>query len=206
MTNQSLWFFKRRFSAQAQERNYTLNPFEERTLPYLYGRVLDLGYGLGNLALTAARRGCIVHAVDGSPTTIENLNRIAERSRLPVTTGLADLSRYDLEEQYDCVVAIDLLMVFPRLLAAQWLENIRQAVHPGGTALVNVLIEGTTYLDMFEAGQYCLFGERELTETFDDWVTFHSRIDQFPAPGSTIKRISTVIAGKRPRGRELLHS
>ena len=45
----------------------------------------------------------------------------------------------------------------PRALA-----RLREAVRPGGVAALNVLIEGTTYMGMFDPDAYCLFGRDEL--------------------------------------------
>jgi tellurite methyltransferase len=53
----SVGFFARQFERQIAAADYALNPFETCTLPHLRGRVLDLGCGLGNLSLAAARAG-----------------------------------------------------------------------------------------------------------------------------------------------------
>ena len=57
-----------------------------------------------------------------------------------------------------------------------------------------MLIEGTTYLDMFEPDSYYLFGHDELQERFVGWELLESRYDNFKAPGSTVKAFATVIA------------
>ena len=64
----------------------------------------------------------------------------------------------------------------------------------GGRAIVNVLTEGTTYLGMFEAGNYYLFGRMELEERFNGWRILLSRHDSFDAPGNTTKEFSTIVA------------
>lgn len=64
--NQSVVFFDEQFQLQLREADLKLNPFEELTLPYLAGEVLDYGCGLGNLTLAAARRGCRVDALAAS--------------------------------------------------------------------------------------------------------------------------------------------
>jgi hypothetical protein len=61
---------------------------------------------------------------------------------------------------------------------------------------VNVLIEGTTYMDMFTSGEYYLFGREELIDSFAGWAIDLARYDDFPAPGNTLKVFSTVIARK----------
>lgn len=197
MTNRSIAFFDRQFGIQAQQHSYALNPFEKMALPHLFGQVLDLGCGLGNLSVDAARGGCVVHALDAASVGMEDLRRRAQSLSLPITVELADLARYRIKESYDCIVAIGLLMFFPSHTARERLNDIRDAVKPGGIAAINVLIEGTTYLDMFEPNHYYLFRESELTQHFDGWEIVESRTDSFPAPSATVKRFATVIA-RRP--------
>ncbi len=50
---------------------------------------------------------------------------------------------------------------------------------------MNVLIEGTTYMDMFTPGEYYLFRRKELVDHFADWMVEVARYDNFPAPGNT---------------------
>jgi tellurite methyltransferase len=70
-------------------------------------------------------------------------------------------------------------------------------VRPGGWAAVNVLIEGTTFMDMFDPAGHNRFGEKELPEAFADWVTEYSRFKSFAAPQDTAKRFCTTVA-RRP--------
>ena len=198
MTNRSIAFFDSQFCTQAQQQSYALNPFEIMALPYLSGRVLDLGCGLGNLSVEAARHGCVVHALDAAPAGVKDLRRRAQSLALPITAELANLAQYRIKETYDCIVSIGLLMFFPPRFAKERLGDISNAVKAGGIAVINTLIEGTTYLNMFESNHYYLFRETELELHFKDWEIVESRIDSFPAPSATVKRFSTVIA-RRPK-------
>lgn len=65
--NQSVEFFDSQFRRQIRDHNYVLNPFETLALDHLMGTVLNLGSGLGNLSLEAARRGHRVVAVVPAP-------------------------------------------------------------------------------------------------------------------------------------------
>ena len=76
------------------------------------------------------------------------------------------------------------------------LRDIQAHVRPGGRAIVNVLVEGTTYVDMFTPGECYVFGCEELIDSFADWVIDAARYDESPAPGNTLKVFSTVIAQK----------
>jgi tellurite methyltransferase len=196
-SNLSIEFFAKQFDRQIAEQQYQLNPFEQWTLPHLAGRVLELGCGLGNLSIEAARAGHEVTAIDACPDAVKDLDRRAQAEGLPIRTFEADLAEWRATEVYDTVVAIGLLMFFPCDDARAVLREIRRAVAPGGIAAVNVLVEGTTYMEMFDPHGHCLFRPDELEAVFADWKILLSSIDDFPAPGEKLKRFATVIA-QRP--------
>ena len=198
--NRSVEFFDRQFRAQRDAAALALNPFEEAALPHLAGAVLDFGCGMGNLAFAAARRGCTVTALDASPAAIAHVRARAAAERLPVTAHLADLSLYALDRDWDGVVAIGLLMFFPCARAFAVLDDLAAHVREGGVCAVNVLVEGTTYLDMFDPAGYCLFPPTRLAERFATWQVLHDDVRDFPATGGTVKRFATVVA-RRPHVR-----
>jgi len=192
----SVEFFETQFQRQVRDKEYALNPFETLALGYLTGSVLELGSGLGNLSLEAGRRGHRVVAVDASPTAIARINTDAHREGLQVQAIEADIGKWTIDQPYDTIVAIGLLMFFRREPALRLLRAIQEHVIPGGRAIVNVLIEGTTYMGMFDPANYSLFRRSELEEQFAGWVILSSRYETFPAPGQTRKEFSTVIAEK----------
>lgn len=194
LTNRSIEFFDTQFRRQIAAGELALNPFEQRALPHLRGRVLDLGCGLGNLAIAAARQGAQVLALDASTAAIEFLGERARREGLPIETQYADLAAYAPAGQHDCVVSIGMLMFLPCETAYALLARAQTAVVPGGTMILNVLIEGTTYLEMFDPGGHCLFSSQSIADAFADWRILDDRMEDFPAPGGTIKRFRTVIA------------
>lgn len=190
-------FFERQFARQVGAADYALNPFERAILPHLSGEVLDLGCGLGNLALAAAQAGCRVTALDASAVAIADLACRAHASGAAIEAHAADLRHYVPARDYDCVVSVGLLMFLACDLARPLLARMRAAVRPGGLAALNVLIEGTTYMEMFGTAAYCLFGRDELSEAFAGWQVLLSRHEDFPAPGGTVKRFHT-LAARRP--------
>lgn len=112
VSDASIRFFEAQFEQQLREADLRLNPFEQAALPYLHGRVLEYGCGLGNLAVAAACRGCSVLALDASHAAIEHLGQVARNSSLNIEAGEADLRTYELRGEFDSVVAIGLLMFF----------------------------------------------------------------------------------------------
>ena len=196
LINLSIEFFDAQFQRQVQDGDFTLNPFEGLALPYLRGQLLDLGSGLGNLTIEAARRGCSVLALDASPNAIERVRSVAAAEGLAIQVTLTDVTTYQITQDFDVIVSIGLLMFLERSRAQELLSDIQQHVRPGGCAIINVLIEGTTYLAMFEPTQYYLFGHSELQDSLAGWEILDSRYHNFEAPGQTVKMFTTVVARK----------
>jgi tellurite methyltransferase len=197
MPTESIRFFETQFQRQVDTGELALNPFERLALPHLEGEVLDLGCGLGNLALEAARAGCRVTALDGSPTGIARIREAAANQGLAMEAHEADLSHYAIDRDYDAIVAIGLLMFFPRARAEAMLADVIGHVKPGGVAVLNVLTEGTSFLGMFEPGHCHLFPVGAMRGAMPGWEVLVEARDSFPAPGDTVKVFDTVIA-RRP--------
>ena len=193
----SVEFFDRQFQRQIREHEFALNPFETAVLPHLHGRVLDFGCGLGNLAFEAAARGCSALALDASEAAIAHVRRRAAAEGAAVQGECADLRRYRIAEPFDAVVSIGLLMFFDCPAARAALGRLQAAVRPGGIAAINVLVEGTTYLEMFGPDPYCLFGRGELQADFAGWEVLYAEAARFEAPHGTVKAFETIVARRR---------
>lgn len=190
----SIDFFEQQFRQQAARGDFALSPFEEAVLPYLSGGVLELGCGLGNLAIAAAKKGCAVTALDASRTAVDRVNEAANRLGLPLAAYQVDLSTYAIDGDYDCLVAIGLLMFFAKERAHVLLADIVSHVKPGGIAALSVMTEGTTFVGALEAGNHYLFGENELSGPFKGWEILLSRHDEMTEPDNTVKKFHTVVA------------
>lgn len=188
-------FFDAQFRRQLQAGGTALNPFEQAALPFMRGKVLDYGCGLGNLARAAAEQGCTVLALDASKAAVAHLRLLATDRGLAIVAECAELRDHlPPPAAFDTVAAIGLLMFFDCATARRQLARLRMAVRPGGVAVVNVLVQGTTYMDMFDPRLHCLFGEDELRRAFDGWTLLHDAVQEFDAPRGLRKRFATVIA------------
>jgi tellurite methyltransferase len=195
--NQSISFFDTQFQKQIAGSDFPLNPFEKICLPFVRGYTLDLGCGMGNLSVEAARRGANVLAVDASAAAIERIRNTAFAENLAIDAVFADIGAYEIAGQFDTIVAIGLLMFFKREKAHALLADIQEHVVKDGIVIINVLTEGTTFMGMFEPNNYYLFGRRELEAQFKKWNILHSVHHSFDAPGNSKKEFSTVVAQKK---------
>ncbi|WP_332825003.1 SAM-dependent methyltransferase [Ramlibacter sp.] len=196
--NRSIAFFDAQFRRQVAAGDYALNPFEAAALPHLRGTVLDYGCGLGNLAVQAARRGCDVLALDASETAIDHLRELASREGLRLRAEAADLRTFQLTGDFDAVACIGLLMFFDCPTALAQLAQLQAHVRPGGVAIVNVLVEGTTFMEMFSPEGHCLLDSAQLQARFAGWEMIGFAQQAFPAAGDTVKLFATLIARKPP--------
>lgn len=194
--NKSVDFFDTQFRKQVAAGEFVLNPFETACLPFMHGRTLDFGCGLGNLAIAAARRGLDVTAVDASAAAIKHIREVATAEKLRIDAQCADIGGYTIPGSFDTIAAIGLLMFFPRNKAIELLLQIQAHLADHGTAIINVLAEGTTYMGMFEPDHYHLFAKDELRDRFAGWNILHCANDEFDAPEGTKKSFITIVAQK----------
>lgn len=191
-------FFEAQFRKQTRTGEFVLNPFEVLALPFVYGRALDLGCGLGNPSVESARRSCSAIALDGSPTAIAHVRRTAQIEGPAIEADQIDLSTYRTTGRFDTIVAIGLLMFFPQHRALELLDDVKAHVQSDGTAIVNVLNRCTTYPEMFEEGHYDLFEPNELQRHFAGWDVVLCRSHRFDPPGHTVMAFTTLVAKSRP--------
>ena len=95
----SVDFFDAQFRQQIERGAFALNPFEAAALPFLRGRVLDFGCGLGNLALHAARHGHTVLAHVSGKIRMHYI-RILPGDRVTVELSPYDLTRGRITYRY----------------------------------------------------------------------------------------------------------
>lgn len=128
------------------------------------------------------------------------MQRRAALEGLPVVATQADLSDYPIHDSYDTVVCIGLLMFFDCPTGWRVLGELQHSTRPGGCLALNVLVQGTTYMDMFDAERHCLFTPEALRQQFAGWRIDNIELADFDAPGPTVKRFCTLIAHKPASG------
>lgn len=117
---------------ERRQKPLNYDPWLQRVLPLLPpGRALDIACGRGRNALLLAEAGYAVRAVDASPQALAQLAKAAQRRNLVVDTAQQDLEQIPLLP----VAAFDVVLQFFYLHRSLF-EALRQAVRPGGVAVV----------------------------------------------------------------------
>lgn len=101
------------------------------------GSVLDAGCGTGEHALMLAARGLEVTGVDAAPRAIDAATaKATERGLSPRFLLWDALKLSDLGEQFDTVIDSGLFHVFDDERRAQYVDQLRAVVYPGGRYLM----------------------------------------------------------------------
>ena len=128
-------------------------------LPYLNGRVLEIGYGPGHLQIALRQRGLPVFGLDESRQMSRQARRRLRRKGFPVqlTRGYAQHLPFQANA-FDTVVA-----TFPAeyIFDGQTLTETRRVLAPGGrlVLLPTAWITGNGVLDRLAAGLFRVTGQ-----------------------------------------------
>ncbi len=96
------------------------------------GRALDLGCGTGTNAITLARHGWSVTAVDFSPKAILTARRKARRAGVAVEFLLADVTRLEgIRGPYDYALDIGCLLGLKPLERGRYVQELVRLLRPG---------------------------------------------------------------------------
>lgn len=96
--------------------------------------VLDVGCGLGLVALAAAARGAVVTAIDRELAPIEFLQASATVNGMRIEALVGDVTAIDLGRRFDLVLAADLL--YERAEFGRLATGLASLIAPAGTLWV----------------------------------------------------------------------
>lgn len=133
---------------QAFEKSYSGTPPWEigRVQPELlrlidanmvFGRVIDVGCGTGELAIELAGRGFSVVGVDCAPTAIARAEAKSAERGVPVDFRIHDALRLaDLGEVFDTAIDCGVFHVFSDAERFEYVESLRACLNPGGRLIL----------------------------------------------------------------------
>ncbi len=127
------------------------------------GTALDLACGRGGNALLLARQGLQTSAWDISDSAIEQLNTVALKQQLSLSTEARDVSSYPPEPgSFDVIVV-------SRFLDRELMPALRNAIKPDGLIFYQTFIRDLVS-DSGPTNPDYLLAENELLSIFSDWT------------------------------------
>ena len=137
------------------------------------GEVLAIAEGEGRNAVFLAQQGHRVTTWDFAPSGLEKTRKLAESEKVEVKTELVDLWEATWkEDQWDSIICI--FGHFPKELRLKTLQNVKEAVKPGGSFLCEVY--SINQLDYKTGGPLSidmLYRPEDFLQVFKDWDVEH---------------------------------
>ena len=170
-------------------------------LPYVDGRVLEIGYGPGHLQVALHERGLAAFGLDESPQMARQARRGLLRRSLPANLARGHAPHLPFPANtFDTLVA-----TFPAefIFDAQTLAETRRVLVPGGRLVIlpTAWITGKGWLERLAAWLFKVSGEAGALGTLLPGMRkrlraagFEVRHELVEYPGS---RVLVIVAGKR---------
>lgn len=138
-------------------------------MPYLTpGRVLDLGCGNGRNSLYLAANGFDVTAWDKNPSSIANIQRIAQAEGLTALhSDVRDLNTLSFDGEYDFILSTVVMMFLEPTTIAGLIDNMQRCTKRGGYNLIVAAMDTPDY--PCTVGFPFAFREGELSAYYAGW-------------------------------------
>ncbi|MDU7390393.1 tellurite resistance methyltransferase TehB [Atlantibacter hermannii] len=171
-------------------------------MPYLTpGRVLDLGCGNGRNSLYLAANGFDVTAWDKNPSSIANIQRIAQAEGLTsIQSDARDLNTLTFDGEYDFILSTVVMMFLESATIPGLINNMQRCTKSGGYNLIVAAMDTADY--PCTVGFPFAFREGELSNYYAGWdiVKYNENpgeLHRTDEAGNRIKlRFATLFARK----------
>ena len=171
-------------------------------MPYLTpGRVLDLGCGNGRNSLYLAANGFDVTAWDKNPSSIANIQRIAQAEGLTsIQSDVRDLNTLTFDGEYDFILSTVVMMFLESATIPGLINNMQRCTKSGGYNLIVAAMDTADY--PCTVGIPFAFREAELSDYYAGWdiVKYNENpgeLHRTDEAGNRIKlRFATLFARK----------
>lgn len=131
------------------------------------GTVIDIGVGEGRNGLFLARKGFDVTGIDLIPEAVNRFLGAAKKEKLKVKGVVADIAKYQFNENYDAVICIATLHLAPKSKVPELIVEIKQHTKENGINVITVFTKKDEGYQKYP-GLY-FFEEDELKSFYADW-------------------------------------
>jgi len=154
-------------------------------------KVLDLMCGYGRHALSLARKGINVTAIDNLADYIDEIKQVVEKERLPLAAKLLDVIQFQSEDQFDLIICMgNSVCFFDREDSAKLYSRIASNLKKGGKFIFNSWMIAEIAVAQFKEKAWTYVGDVKFLS--DSKYLFHpSRIEAesiFIAPNGSTER------------------
>jgi cyclopropane fatty-acyl-phospholipid synthase-like methyltransferase len=154
-------------------------------------KVLDLMCGYGRHALSLARKGIDVTAIDNLADYINEIKQMAEKESLPLSARLLDVMQFQSEDQYDLIMCMgNSVCFFNKEDSENLYSRISGNLKKGGKFIFNSWMIAEIAITQFKEKAWTYVGEIKFLS--DSKYLFHpSRIEAesiFIAPDGSTER------------------
>lgn len=186
-------------AAFSVEPNATLKEFEG--LLNRQSHILEIGCGEGQNVLYLARQGyCNVDAFDLSEHGIAKLKRRCEKENLQINAFVADLTAYEFDKNYDCVMSFGTLHFVPKTEWRAMIERAKAHTNVGGIHIMQIFtdtVPAPAHIAPFAVG---IAKDGEIKDLYHDWeiLQFKSYTfeDEHPGEPKHLHASNKIVAQK----------
>lgn len=183
----------------SEEPNATVKEFEH--LLDKESRIIEIGCGEGQNALYLAGQGYSnVDAFDLSEYGIAKLKQRCGEKNVQVNAFVADLTTYQFEKKYDCVMCFGTLHFVPKTEWKALIDRAKEHTNTGGIHIMQIFTDTVPASEDIAQFAVGLAKEREIAELYHDWeiLQFKSYTfeDEHPGVPKHLHASNKVVARK----------
>lgn len=186
-------------AAFSEEPNATVKEFEH--LLDKESRIIEIGCGEGQNALYLAGQGySSVDAFDLSEYGIAKLKQRCREINARVNAFVADLTTYQFERNYDCVMCFGTLHFVPKTEWKDLIDRAKVYTSTGGIHIMQIFTDTVPASEDIAPFAVGLAKEGEIAELYHDWeiLQFKSYTfeDEHPGVPKHLHASNKVVARK----------
>lgn len=159
------------------------------------GKILELGCGEGGTSIELAKKGFEVTCIDISKSAIDTIREKTEKESIKMNAICADLENYDLNENYDIIIATGFFHFLKKEKSLNLIENCKKHTNQKGINVFEVMIEGDPSQQEDSQGYY--FPKNKLKEIYSEWeIEYYEEYEDYDKEEGWNNKLAVIIAIK----------